>query len=258
MDSKDFVQLSEDYLRIEKAILFLEENFREQPDLETVARHVNLSKYHFQRLFKRWAGVSPKQFLQFLTIDYAKQMLAESSSILDTSLEAGLSGPSRLHDLFVTFEAITPGEYKAKGQGLRITYGFHTTPFGQCLLATTERGICSLTFVEQNKQKQALENLRNDWPNSEFSENSHHTQILANQIFALARPKNSSSLNLMAWLPILVDPQPHKPWPMPSAEIQSAISSPAIASSGKRASFTTIDGVLPVRKPSLAGKQAEK
>ena len=197
MNSTDFVQMSQDYMRIEKAISFLEENFRDQPDLAEVAQSIHLSPYHFQRLFKRWAGISPKQFVQFLTIDYAKQRLIESKSILDTSLEVGLSGPSRLHDLFVTFEAITPGEYKARGDGLKITYGFHKTPFGQCLLATTDRGICGLTFIEQQNQKQVLEDLKSTWPNSEFCEDSVQTQELVDRIFSPSEQKNGMPLNLL-------------------------------------------------------------
>ncbi|MFQ5398768.1 MAG: helix-turn-helix domain-containing protein [Anaerolineae bacterium] len=137
---------SSDYARIEKAIYFLEQNFRQQPDLKAVSRHVELSEYHFQRLFTRWAGISPKRFVQFLTLQYAKQLLEESRSLLETAYEAGLSGPSRLHDLFITAEAITPGEFKRKGAGLTIMYGFHPTPFGDCLLAVTERGICGLSL----------------------------------------------------------------------------------------------------------------
>src|SRR5262245_34460787 len=183
MDAKNFTQLSSDYERIERAILYLEQNFRNQPSLEEVAQSVHLSKYHFQRLFKRWAGISPKQFLQFLTIEYAKKMLAESSTILDTTLEAGLSSPSRLHDLFITFEAITPGEFKDKGAGLKIVYGFHETPFGRCLLATTSRGICSLVFVAEGQEEQALAELKQGWPNSEFVEAPDQTEPLVNQIF---------------------------------------------------------------------------
>ena len=152
MDSENLLQLSQDYTRIKKAILYIEENFHNQPDLDEVARSVHLSKYHFQRLFKRWAGISPKQFIQFLTLEHAKKMLTESETVLDTSFEVGLSGPGRLHDLFVTFEAMTPGEFKNKGEDLAITYGFHATPFGECLLATTERGICGLSFVRQGEQ----------------------------------------------------------------------------------------------------------
>jgi AraC family transcriptional regulator of adaptative response/methylated-DNA-[protein]-cysteine methyltransferase len=197
MDSRDLTQLSSDYARIERAILFLEQNFRDQPSLDEVARSVHLSKYHFQRLFKRWAGISPKQFLQFLTIDYAKKMLAESSTILDTSLETGLSSPSRLHDLFVTFEAITPGEFKDKGAGLTITYGFHDTPFGQCLLAATPRGICCLVFVEKGQEEQALAELKQDWPNSEFAAVPDQTQAMVHQIFTPTVSPGRAPVNLV-------------------------------------------------------------
>lgn len=197
MISIDFVQSSKDYARVEQAIRFLEESFRDQPDLAEVAQSIHLSPYHFQRLFKRWAGISPKQFAQFLTIGYAKQRLAESKSVLDTSLEAGLSGPSRLHDLFVTFEAITPGEYKAGGAGLKITYGFHMTPFGQCLLATTQRGICGLMFIEKEEQQQAFEDLKRAWPKSEFIEDSTHTQALINSIFSPVKKRNGGPISLL-------------------------------------------------------------
>ena len=197
MNPNEFIQMSRDYTRIEQAITYLEENFRDQPDLAEIAQNVHLSPYHFQRLFKRWAGISPKQFAQYLTIEYAKQMLAQSHSVLDTSLEAGLSGPSRLHDLFVTFEAITPGEFKNKGEGLAITYGFHDTPFGQCLLATTERGICNLSFVEDNNREQALKELKAQWPNSTFIENSQYTQGLVNQVFQPDNPQSDTPVHLL-------------------------------------------------------------
>src|SRR5712692_9269620 len=133
---------SEDYSRIEKAILFLGENFRSQPSLEEVARSVNLSEYHFQRLFRRWAGISPKRFVQFLTLEHAKELLRESRPVLDAAFEAGLSTPGRLHDLFVQCEAVTPGEFQRQGAGLTITHRFYATPFGECLLGATQRGIC--------------------------------------------------------------------------------------------------------------------
>jgi len=122
-------------------------------------------------------------------------MLAESHSILDTSLEAGLSGPSRLHDLFVTFEAMTPGEFKNKGEGLEISYGYHPTPFGRCLLATTDRGICHLSFVEDDSQ--SLQQLMADWPNSEFSQDQQRTQPLVDQIFSSAKQKQSKPVHLL-------------------------------------------------------------
>src|SRR5512135_2702387 len=127
-------QLAEDYRRIEQAIRFLEEHFLEQPDLSEVASSIGLSEFHFQRLFTRWAGISPKRFLQFLTKEHAKDLLDRSTNLLDTTLQVGLSSLGRLHDLFVTTEAMTPGEYKNRGAGLTIRYGLHATPFGSCLI----------------------------------------------------------------------------------------------------------------------------
>lgn len=183
MFANNYGQLAEDYGRIEQAILFLEKNFREQPDLKEVAASVGLSEYHFQRLFSRWAGISPKRFLQFLTIEYAKQLLAESKSVLDVTYESGLSSPGRLHDLFVTCEAITPGEFKNKGEGLTIIYGFHPSPFGECLLSITERGVCGLAFVQQGDRATALDELKRNWPKSSFAEDAIQTQPFVEQIF---------------------------------------------------------------------------
>jgi len=146
----------EDYSRVEKAILFLEQNYHRQPELHEIADSVHLSEFHFQRLFRRWAGITPKRFVQFLTLEHAKQLLADSRSVLDATYDAGLSSPGRLHDLFVNIEAMTPGEYKAQGAGLRITFGFHPSPFGECLVAVTERGICGLGFVDAGGRAQLL------------------------------------------------------------------------------------------------------
>ena len=140
--------MASDYYRIETTIRYLENNFQAQPSLEELAAYLKLSPFHFQRLFRRWAGISPKRFLQFLTLSYAKQLLKDSRSVLDTGYAAGLSGPGRLHDLFVTFDAVTPGEFKNQGFDLRISYGFHPSPFGRCLLALTDRGICAMAFIE--------------------------------------------------------------------------------------------------------------
>jgi AraC family transcriptional regulator of adaptative response/methylated-DNA-[protein]-cysteine methyltransferase len=183
MVATSFSQQANDYQRVEQAIRYLEANFRAQPSLDEIAKSVHLSKYHFQRLFKRWAGISPTQFLQFLTISYTKQKLVESESVFDTALEAGLSGSSRLHDLFVTFEAMTPGEYKKQGADLEISYGFHGSPFGPCLLATTKRGICGLSFV-QDGQATALAQLMANWPKARFAEKSSKTQPIVDQVFA--------------------------------------------------------------------------
>ena len=184
MMKNDLAQQSSDYERVEEAIRYLEANFRQRPTLDEMASNLHLSKFHFQRLFKRWAGISPTQFLHFLTLEYAKERLNESQSVLDAALDAGLSGPGRLHDLFVSFEAITPGEFKRRGAGLRVAYGFHDTHFGQCLLATTERGICALHFVERGHRSQVLEQATSRWPQARFEEDHSQTQPLVDRLFS--------------------------------------------------------------------------
>lgn len=168
-------QMNLDYERIARALRYLEENVTEQPGLADIADHVGLSPYHFQRLFKRWAGISPKRFLQFLTVEYAKACLAQSQSVLDAAFDAGLSGPSRLHDLFVACEAMTPGEYKRRGEGLEISYGYHDTPFGDCLLMVTERGLCGLAFADPDHRGLALEDMRRRWPRAAYVADSKAT-----------------------------------------------------------------------------------
>ena len=171
-----------DYDRVEQAIRYIEDNFRDQPALDEIAASVHLSKHHFQRLFKRWAGISPTQFLQFLTLEYAKQQLAASRSVFDTALDAGLSSSGRLHDLFVNFEAMTPGEYKRAGSGLTVRYGFHPTPLGEVLLAATERGVCGLHFVADGRED-ALALLRADWGLATLVEDCEATAPVVEQIF---------------------------------------------------------------------------
>jgi len=183
MNSPDLIQLSEDYARIEQAIRYIETNAQRQPNLQELAAEIGLSEYHFQRLFTRWAGISPKRFLQFLTREHAKELLARSGNLLEATYAAGLSGPGRLHDLFVQTEAVTPGEYKSKGAGVDITYGFHPSPFGECLLALTERGICFLAFVENNRST-ALDQLRGTWPNARLSESPSRTAPVVERIFS--------------------------------------------------------------------------
>lgn len=172
-----------DYVIVEKAIRYIESYYRNQPNLDEIAGHVHLSKYHFQRLFTRWAGISPKKFLQYLTISHAKKLLVESRSILDVTYEVGLSSPGRLHDLFVNFEALSPGEYKLRGGGLRIVYGFCSSPFGDCLLGRTDRGICWLSFLsDENKSRACTEMLRY-WDGAECIENHEAVQHLAEEVF---------------------------------------------------------------------------
>ena len=191
----DLKQSSEDYLRIEQAILYLENHYKDQPGLEDVAANIGLSEYHFQRLFTRWAGVSPKRFLQFLTKEGAKDLLNRSENLLDTTHQVGLSSLGRLHDLFVTTEAVSPGEYKSRGEGLTIRYGIHPTPFGKCLIGLTERGICHLGFV-QASEGDAIDNLMADWKHATMIEDYRATASLIAPIFDLRYGSRGKPLNL--------------------------------------------------------------
>ncbi|MCL6430877.1 MAG: methylated-DNA--[protein]-cysteine S-methyltransferase [Anaerolineae bacterium] len=148
-----------------------------------MAVEVGLSPFHFQRVFRRWAGISPKRFLQFLTKEHAKALLAQSKDLLDVAYEAGLSSPGRLHDLFVTCEAVTPGEFKSRGEGLSIVYGYHPTPFGECLLGLTTRGICWLSFVVGGDRGRSLTALRHCWERAGICLDESATQPLVERIF---------------------------------------------------------------------------
>jgi AraC family transcriptional regulator of adaptative response/methylated-DNA-[protein]-cysteine methyltransferase len=179
-------QSSDDYLRIEQAILYLENKYKDQPSLEEVASNIGLSEYHFQRLFTRWAGVSPKRFVQFLTKEGAKDLLSQSENLLDTTHQVGLSSLGRLHDLFVTTEAVSPGEFKTRGEGVTIRYGLHASPFGKCLIAVTERGICHLGFVQkETSEGEAIDNLVANWKNARMIEDFKATAPLVQPIFEL-------------------------------------------------------------------------
>jgi len=159
-----------DYNRIARAISYFKENFKAQPKLEDVAEHVNLSPFHFQRMFKEWAGVTPKQFLQYLSIEHAKDMLKTSgSNLFDTAFETGLSGTGRLYDLFVKVEGMTPGEYKNGGAALSINYSFADTPFGKVIVAATHKGICHMAFVD-NGEDEALQQLKQNYPNAAYTQ----------------------------------------------------------------------------------------
>jgi AraC family transcriptional regulator of adaptative response/methylated-DNA-[protein]-cysteine methyltransferase len=172
------------YLRIERAIQFLEEQFRRQPSLDEVADHVHLSPFHFQRMFSTWAGVTPKRFLQFLTIDFLKEKLAASRSILEATELAGLSSQSRVYDLFTTLEGVTPQEYRTRGHGIQVTYGIHATPFGMALLGTTPRGICWLSFVASDEDPGlAIEAMKEHWNSAIFRSDDSMTAPLIDRIF---------------------------------------------------------------------------
>ena len=191
------VEQMENYQRIEQVIRYLQSNFKQQPNLDEIAAGVHLSKYHLQRMFKRWAGVTPAQFLHYLTLEYSKQRLRESRSIFDTSLDAGLSSPSRLHDMFITFEAVTPGEYKTYGKDLEIFYGFHASPFGESLVAVTHRGISALRFVTEMGRDAVLSQVQREWPEAVFIEDRGKTEPIVGQIFGAVQIDPKKGLHLV-------------------------------------------------------------
>ncbi len=171
------------YEQIESIIQHLGENFQDQPSLEELSQRANLSPDHFQRVFKNWVGISPKQFLKYLTLEYAKSRLEQKHSILDSALDSGLSGPGRLHDLFVSLESITPGEYKQRGDGLHIEYGIHPSPFGFAVLAVSKRGLCGSFFLPELSDSMALEAILEYWPQAHCSRNDIKTSDYAKQLF---------------------------------------------------------------------------
>lgn len=177
-------QRTTDYERIERAIHYLEENYQQQPGLKEMARSAGLSEFHFQRLFRRWAGISPKRFVQYLTAGHAVRMLRDSHTNLETAYDAGLSGCGRLHDLLVNFHAVTPGELKRAGARLTIQYGFHPSPFGECLIAITARGVCHLGFLLPADRRAALAELAAEWPRARLVEAPRATAPLARRLFA--------------------------------------------------------------------------
>jgi AraC family transcriptional regulator of adaptative response/methylated-DNA-[protein]-cysteine methyltransferase len=197
MTVHDHSRQSDDYRRIAKAIRYIESHFQQRPSLDRLAEHVHLSRFHFNRLFKRWAGISPMQFIQSLTLEDTKQRLRQSRSLLGVALDAGLSGAGRLHDLFVTFEAMTPGEYKRMGAGLAIRYGVSASPFGSCLIAVTGRGICHLGFVDRDSDAPVLDQLRLAWPNASFEEDPDAIQPIARRIFDVPSQGRSRPFHLL-------------------------------------------------------------
>lgn len=176
--------MTQDYDWVSRALEYLGENFQEQPELEDLSRLLGISPFHLQRVFKRWVGISPKRFLQYLTLDHARRMLSESRSVLDAAFESGLSGPGRLHDLFVTLEAVTPGEFKTGGEGLVVRYGVHDSPFGKCLLGTTDRGVCWLSFQVQDDPYHRVHEIQEFWPGARMEEDPASTRALVERIFA--------------------------------------------------------------------------
>ncbi len=178
-----------DYDLVRRAIRYLSENWTDHPDLDELSRHVGLSPAHCQKLFKRWCGLSPKEFVQAITVDNARLLLGNSASVLDAAHEVGLSGTSRLHDLFVDHEAMTPGDFKRRGEGLRMIYGFHFSPFGEVLVLATDRGVAGLAFVDEDKNQtrtEALADMTGRWPGAIYVEDPKQTEPHARRIFDAA------------------------------------------------------------------------
>jgi AraC family transcriptional regulator, regulatory protein of adaptative response / methylated-DNA-[protein]-cysteine methyltransferase len=173
--------VSKDYKRVEKVIRYLDTHHRDQPSLSELSKVVGLSQSHFHRLFSRWAGITPKDFLKALTASHAKDLLRESKDIMSVSFDVGLSGPGRLHDLLVTLEGVSPGEFKVAGRGLEIRYGFHDSPFGKFLMGLTHRGICYLAFGESKSEM--IQDLRRKWPEAELARSDSATAQMAKQVF---------------------------------------------------------------------------
>ncbi|WP_201279036.1 methylated-DNA--[protein]-cysteine S-methyltransferase [Leptolyngbya iicbica] len=189
--------LASDYERVASAIAFIQSHHHHQPDLATIARHVHLSEHHFQKLFTRWAGVSPKRFVQLLTLENTKQRLTTTQSLLAVALDSGLSSPSRLHDLYVRFEAMTPADYRSGGAGLVISYGLHPTRFGTALIAQTDRGICNLLFCEPHDFRRDVDWLKQQWPQAEFQQQPEHTQSVADRLNQSLAGDNQQPLTVL-------------------------------------------------------------
>jgi AraC family transcriptional regulator, regulatory protein of adaptative response / methylated-DNA-[protein]-cysteine methyltransferase len=188
-----------DYERVASVIRFLDGHHTDQPDLATLAAATELSPFHFHRLFSTWAGITPKDFLQCLTLEHVKLLLRDGDTVFDAALDAGLSGPGRLHDLCVTLEAASPGEMKSGGAGLQIDFGFAETPFGEALIAETKRGICHLSFVDVGGRNHVQKLIATDWPNASLRRSDQRAAELASEIFAQP-PQSQSHPRLRAFV----------------------------------------------------------
>jgi AraC family transcriptional regulator, regulatory protein of adaptative response / methylated-DNA-[protein]-cysteine methyltransferase len=186
-----FAAAADDYAVVRRAIAFISEHWRAQPEIDEIAAAVGTTAADLHHLFRRWAGLTPKAFLQAITLDHARRLLRSSASVLDASYEVGLSGPGRLHDLFVTHEAMSPGEWKSGGEGLSVAYGFHPSPFGSALVMSTERGLAGLAFADPGEEDAALADMRGRWPKARYGEDKDRTGAIARRIFdpTLWRPE---------------------------------------------------------------------
>ena len=180
---KPLIAASTDYDIVRRAIAHIHGHWRQQPEIEEIAEAAGVTPTELHHLFRRWAGLTPKAFLQALTLNSARELLRSSASVLDASYEVGLSGPGRLHDLFVTHESMSPGEWKSGAEGVTVNYGFHPSPFGSALVMATERGLCGLAFADYGEEKAALTDMRSRWPRAKHVEDSARTASIAARIF---------------------------------------------------------------------------
>ena len=186
-----------DYDIVRRAIAHIRGNWRAQPEIDVIANAAGVSATDLHHLFRRWCGLTPKAFLQALTLNHARELLRSSASVLDTAYEVGLSGPGRLHDLFVTHEAMSPGEWKAGGEGLTITYGFHPCPFGMALVMTTPRGLAGLALADAGKERAALRDMKSRWPKAKYVEDFASTAPIARRIFDAALWRKDQPLRVV-------------------------------------------------------------
>jgi AraC family transcriptional regulator of adaptative response/methylated-DNA-[protein]-cysteine methyltransferase len=186
-----------DYDVVRRAIGHIRGHWREQPEIEAIAEAAGVTPTELHHLFRRWAGLTPKAFLQALTLDGARQLLRDSASVLDATYEVGLSGPGRLHDLFVTHEAMSPGEWKTGGEGLTIRFGFHPSPFGSALVMATERGLAGLAFADPGEEPAALADMKRRWPRATYVEDSARTAVVAKRIFDPTQWQESQPLRVV-------------------------------------------------------------
>ncbi len=185
--STPLTEAAADYEVVRRAIGHIRGHWREQPEIEAIAEAAGVTPTELHHLFRRWAGLTPKAFLQALTLDGARQLLRDSASVLDATYEVGLSGPGRLHDLFVTHEAMSPGEWKTGGEGLTVYFGFHPSPFGRALVMATERGLAGLAFADPGEERAALADMKGRWPKATYVEDMARTAPLARRIFDSAQ-----------------------------------------------------------------------
>jgi AraC family transcriptional regulator of adaptative response/methylated-DNA-[protein]-cysteine methyltransferase len=185
---------SVNYYRIEKAIGYITERFKEQPDLDEIARKVYMSPYHFQRMFTDWVGISPKKFLQYLTLDYLKNQIKQTGNMIEAADLVGLSSQSRVHDLFVKVEGMSPQQYKTQGKDLEIFYGYHASPFGLCFIAVAEKGVCALKFIDEERSRDEYELFTHQWPQASIIHKPSYTQEYIRKIFQPMESNESLSL----------------------------------------------------------------